>query len=555
MLKPPSSQLDVWSEDSKSTLVSQNGVSSQGSYLPPIAASSSGSNGDNASVSRKNPFKLPRGGDWLSIRRRYATELHTLRAKERNTNVYNKHTFRTRHTGGGLPRLRKLLNTYDKETEATLKKSNLTDVEKAFDIVKNKNPYRSRPIQREFVSDIISNKREIFLAEYILQTKKQTLTKIQHNVQVAEQNIGESERRLEIDATMFDDFLKQTDKAAVDAMRESEHVSKTRQQLVEQEKKLWEKKASLQSDLSRFDEKLFNYLEMKKFIWRIYSDQNDQDRHAKRIIKHIDMMIRDAYSNCGGTLVDHTLAADLDTTDQILPFKNTEDILEIITELEDANLQMIHHFQHSEEVVEDMKNAQNVKTGALVTNLTELRQHIKLLTETIESREKRAKELAFVCKMYEVGSHEQDMQERVLQELATKIEKVYRCVVGSLEIKIDGLMMLTSIENRLTDLIEEVESFPIDKVRHAQKFKDKQRRLKMREEKLEKQKQKQEERAKRAQERAATVAFRTTRGRRLVFRSDPLKKGHSEQFQKSLKRNREDQDKDAEFFRADNYWS
>merc|ERR1712168_1466461 len=96
--------------------------------------------------------------------------------------------------------------------------------------------------------------------------------------------------------------------------------------------------------------------------------------------------------------------------------------------------------------------------------------------------------------------------------------------------------MLTSIENRLTDLIEEVESFPSDKVRHAQKFKDKQRRLKMREEKLEKQKQKQEERAKKAQERAKSVAFRTRRGRRLVFRSDPVKKGHSEHYHNALKR-------------------
>jgi len=447
------------------------------------------------------------------------------------------------------------LNSYDKETEKTLQKSNLTDVEKAFEIVKKKNPYRSRPIQREFVSDIINNKREIFLAEYVLQTKKQSLTKLQRQVQIAEQSLTEAEKKLEIDATMFDDFLKQTDKSAVDAMHNAEKVAQTRQSLVEQEKKLTDKKATLLSELSRFDEKLYNYLEMKKFIWRIFSDQHTGDRHAQRIIKHINMMISGAFDpSNNSTLVDQSIFEDLDETDQVLPFKKTSDILEIITELEDANLQMIHHFQHSEEVVEDMKNAQNAKSSALNTNLNELRGHIKVLSDTIEAREKRAKELAFVCKMYEVGSHEQDMQERVLAELAGKIEKVYRGVVGSLEIKIDGLMMLTSIENRLTDLIEEVEAFPGDKVRLAQKYKDKQRRLKMREEKLEKQKQKQEERAKKAQERAKTVAFRTRRGRRLVFRSDPVKKGHSEHYQNNLKKHGDDYDKDAEFFRPDNYW-
>lgn len=557
-MKPPlSAATDLSDVESKSTMNTHDHdfISASISNLPPISDAASKQDQGDGHRASKNPFKLPKGGEWLSIRRQYATELYSLRAKERNNLVYDKHTFRTRHTGGGLPRLRKLLNSYDKETEATLKKSNLTDVEKAFDIVKNKNPYRSRPIQREFVSDIISNKREIFLAEYVLQTKKQSLTKLQRQVHIAEQKLAEAEKKLEIDATMFDDFLKQTDKSAVDAMHEAERVSHIRQTLVEQEKKLWDKKATLQSELSRFDEKLFNYLEMKKFIWRIYSDQHPDDRHAKRIIKHIDMMTKDAYSSNTSTLVDQALVADLDETEQIMPFKKTADILEIITELEDANLQMIHHFQHSEEVVEDMKNAQHSKSAALNQNLTELRRHIKMLTETIDAREKRAKELAFVCRMYEVGSHEQDMQERVLQELAGKIEKVYRGVVGSLEIKIDGLMMLTSIENRLTDLIEEVEAFPVDKVRHAQKYKDKQRRLKMREEKLEKQKQKQEERAKRAQERAATVAFRTTKGRRLVFRSDPVKKGHSTHYHNALKRNGEEQDKDAEFFRADNYWS
>ena len=120
---------------------------------------------------------------------------------------------------------------------------------------------------------------------------------------------------------------------------------------------------------------------------------------------------------------------------------------------------MIHHFQHSEEVIEDMKLFQASKKSNLQVTLNELKQHVKIMQDTIASREKRARELQFICKMYEIGSQEQDMQERLLVELGSKIEKVYKVVVGRLEIKIDGLMMLTSIENRLQDLIEEVESF------------------------------------------------------------------------------------------------
>jgi hypothetical protein len=434
-----------------------------------------------------------------------------------------------------------------------VKQAEMTDVEKAFEVVKKKNPYRHRPIQREFVSDIIANKREIFLAEYVLQTKRQSLTKLQEKANLAERELNVSENKLEQDACLFDEFLRETDKSAVDAMHEAERISQIRQNLTDQEKKFKLHRSALQSELSRSDESLFHYLEMKRFIWQVYSDQHPEDKHAKRIISYINMMIKDAGSPNNPTLVDQALAREMDTTDQIVPFKHDVDILSIITELEDANLQMIHHFQHSEEVIEDMKLFQSGKKLNLQTTLNELKQHVKIMQDTIASREKRAKELQFICKMYEIGSQEQDKQEMLLIELGGKIEKVYKVVVGRLEIKIDGLMMLTSIENRLQDLIEEVESFPTEKVRFAQKFKDKQRRLKLREEKLEQQKQKQEERAKRAVERAATVAIRS-KGRKLVFRSDPLKKGHSEQYNQQQHR-LEDMDKDAEYFRPDNMYN
>lgn len=522
--------------------------------LPPVDGASLASSTTSIGQNSTNPFRLPCGGQWLSIRRRYASELHKQRAKDRSddAHIYQKHTFRSRHTGGALPRLRRLLNTYDQEVEEGLRNANLSDVEMAFDIVKQKNSYRHQPIQREFVSDIIANKREIFLAEYVLQTKRQSLTKLQDKVQLAEIELVQAEKKLEKDALLFDDFLKETDKAAVDAMHEAERVTQIKMRLNETHKNLVQRKTALESEMSKFDERLFNYLVMKRFIWTVYSDQHPDNRHAKRVIQMINHMTKDAYDPNCGTLVNHAVAENLDNTVQVLPFENISDIINIITELEDSNLQMIHHFQHSEEVVEDMKNHQDKKKSNIMNTLNEITYHVKMLKQTIEQRERRARELAFVCKMYEVGSHCQDKQEKVLQELASKIEKVYKIVVGRLEIKIDGLMMLTSIENRLQDLIEEVEGFPSGTVRLAQKFKDKQRRLKVREEKLEKQKQRQEERAKRAQERAASMT-QTKKGRRLVFRSNPTKMGHSEHFEKAQAHG-EDQDKDAEFFKPDTFW-
>ena len=139
--------------------------------------------------------------------------------------------------------------------------------------------------------------------------------------------------------------------------------------------------------------------------------------------------------------------------------------------------------------MDDLKLTELGKKQKLQKQVNDLKMHVQMLDSKIESREKRAKELAFVCKMYEVGSYESEKQDQVLNDICQKIERVYKVVVGQLEIKIDGLMMLTSVENRLQDLIEDIESFPIEKVRLAQKFKDKQRRLKLREEKQQEQRE------------------------------------------------------------------
>ena len=51
---------------------------------------------------------------------------------------------------------------------------------------------------------------------------------------------------------------------------------------------------------------------MKRFIWQVFADQHPEDKHAQRIIKFINMMIKDAYSPNNPTLVDQTLAREMD---------------------------------------------------------------------------------------------------------------------------------------------------------------------------------------------------------------------------------------------------
>ena len=99
-------------------------------------------NSKSSNASLNNPFRLPLGEEWLTIRRRYAAELQEQRTQDRiEPEIHKKHTFRSRHTGKALPRLRKLLKNYDHEVAEQVKQADMSDIEKAFEVVKKKNPY------------------------------------------------------------------------------------------------------------------------------------------------------------------------------------------------------------------------------------------------------------------------------------------------------------------------------------------------------------------------------------------------------------------------------
>ena len=96
---------------------------------------------------------------------------------------------------------------------------------------------------------------------------------------------------------------------------------------------------------------------------------------------------------------------------------------------------------------------------------------------------------------------------------------VYANTVGSLDIdmQVDSLIMLTAIENRLEELIEQEETLQGSTVREAQKELEKLRRQHAREEKQRQVEQKHKERAQRAEERSNQVFLKVRSVRRTLM--------------------------------------
>ena len=68
--------------------------------------------------------------------------------------------------------------------------------------------------EKEHMTDFIAKKREMFLVQMSLDTKREEIRKLEEKAQMKEEALKKSEQMLEEDAIRFDTFLKENDKKA-----------------------------------------------------------------------------------------------------------------------------------------------------------------------------------------------------------------------------------------------------------------------------------------------------------------------------------------------------
>lgn len=73
--------------------------------------------------------------------------------------------------------------------------------------------------EKENMTEFIAKKREMFLVQMALDTKREEIRKLEEKAQMKEEALLRSEQMLEENAMRFDAFLKENDKKAHDAIK------------------------------------------------------------------------------------------------------------------------------------------------------------------------------------------------------------------------------------------------------------------------------------------------------------------------------------------------
>lgn len=162
-----------------------------------------------------NPFVMPPHTEVFAVREKERIKQRQDRILERTFKVHEKMTYSTRRNTK-LASLRKHVLTPDMASgESALRKDANLQEDTQFLLTATKD----RCLEKEDLRGYVERKKEMFLVQYSLGVKREEIQKLEDIAHAEEKKLEAAEKYLEQSATMFDDFLKENDKNAVEAIK------------------------------------------------------------------------------------------------------------------------------------------------------------------------------------------------------------------------------------------------------------------------------------------------------------------------------------------------
>uniref|UniRef100_A0A7S1CA91 DUF4200 domain-containing protein n=1 Tax=Bicosoecida sp. CB-2014 TaxID=1486930 RepID=A0A7S1CA91_9STRA len=419
--------------------------------------------------------------------------------------------------------------------------------------------------EKENMADFIAKKREMFLVQMSLDTKREEIRKLEHKAHMKEEALKKSELMLEEDAIRFDAFLKENDKKAHEAIKNAEREAKLKQDKVQEIKKLKHAINVVQSDKSKCEEALADCQRYKRFLddltpreyfeeqraaklrrqaerkragldakqaqwdaarvaaeeeWRRVQEEErlKAQREGRPIRKVSELPSPEALGLPAPPRLEDE---ETESSGEDIPmfFKEPQQLLDIFTQLEEGNLFLIQNCQETEQQLEELKQQYKVterqmskQTAALKENIRELNAQIDRERGKAEALRRRVKE-----------STGEDSQEKLLADLRAKVQRVYKECGFNTDANPSTLTMLTDLEGKLERLLSSIASMDEKYVFAKEKEKEKERRDRVRAERIADQQRNYELRLKKSMERSQAPAKKKL-GKQVMFRSAPLKR-------------------------------
>ncbi|KXZ43883.1 hypothetical protein GPECTOR_78g71 [Gonium pectorale] len=529
------------------------------------------SSGDVGATASGNPFNIPADEEIFRFREEERARKEQQKVTAQTKGVADKTTFASQMQATATPDARNLLRELrppkGPKPATTLAASSVGTLD--------------RRKEKENMADFIAKKREIFLLQMSLDTKRAEIKKLEERARQREEALKKSEQMLEEDALRFDAFLKENDEKVQEAIKRAETEAKAKQDKVLEIKRLNTATAALRSELNKYEEQLEDCRRYKEFLDSItppewfeqqaaklqaqcdalkqrreagmaaklqaesdYANARTQQQaeRAERAIKESLALLKDIMKEKEPP--PPNLDIQMDPDDEEMYFQEPSQLLAVYKQLEESNLFYIQNAQETEEALEELRQKLRDTKARMDAEALGLQGQVASLQAAIVAAREKARRLkdrtlenegAFTLSMGNAGgggtgpggqpgggggSGGATSGPVNLKQLGDKVREVYvRCGFDA-DASISTLQMLTNIEMKLEEYLTSVEAMPVEFVDGAEKQREKERRKVARDEKLSAQHREHEARMARALERAAAPVFKKS-GKPLMFRSAP----------------------------------
>ncbi|XP_031421727.1 cilia- and flagella-associated protein 100-like isoform X2 [Clupea harengus] len=507
----------------------------------------------NTYISLRNPFKLPKEDIFL-LRNQQHKKKRQEREHQKGLKVHQKCTY--------LGKIQETRAEFRQELEKWEKEA---DTKTANTSLRNNPSWKKAAVRDrndESMVAYITKKKEMFMLEYSLAVKQELMTNLAEVAKVEENRLQRAAQFLEEDAAMFDEFLKENDKSSVQAIKIAEKETKAKLEKIADIKRITGTIVTVKSDISKFEDILKDYTNFNEFLLKLsppeWQEKQQWRREMAQKIRAREKQQQTAAKAVQGT-APTTQSRRRESSQKELPpvtdprslrkvstkenkmkeppvpeiegnlseyedpqifFTDPQQLLDLLTELEKQNLNLIQNSQDTEESLEEFRITMCNTRKKMEQETEQLSQQVDIISCAIERERVRAAELELKARLFSFGEFKADTQDRMLEGLGLKVKEVYQLSVGETEANLTTLQMLTIIEGRMEELVESLELVPRDRLLVVDRVREKERRIKQREEKVFLQKKQQEERLRKALERAQTDIKRPL-VRKLVPRSQP----------------------------------
>ncbi|XP_044133156.1 coiled-coil domain-containing protein 38 [Bufo gargarizans] len=434
---------------------------------------------------------------------------------------------------------------------------------------------------RQTIRDYIAQRREMFLAQFSINTKQDAIKEMKQILLKEKKKIGDAEGKLEEDTERLEEFLKETDRNVVEALKLADQETKAKLEKIKETKKVTAEILALKSDIAKFEETLKEYKLYEHFLsllspseWREAQNEKRVIREAAkktyrerrlallfppvtkrsdgklmRLLSKAEAMREHRYLPCRMSSVTESKRSSTRTPSEAstderetqtgnsdseeepeLYFTDPQQLLQIFADLEEQNAIFMKKAQELDEAMQEIKARKTTSQERMNKKIKALNEQKNMLSEALVKEQEQIAELELKTKMFTFENVTLEDQDNILATLKKKITDVYSSCIGEVRAAIDTVQMLSSIENRLGELQDALESLPKEMVAAAQKAKQRERRMRIHQEKLKDELVKQEKRMMRALERATASPCRTLTCRNLRWGKTPECQSDLKQF-------------------------